>query len=473
MRNLAVCLWALALTTPGLRAAPTFTEILGRPTGHSVTVNARADASLELYFEYGTVPSLYIAQTDARTAAAGQPVEVLLDGLGPDTRYCYRMRYRPAGSAGDFEAGPEHSFTTRRAPGSTFVFAAQGDSHPERPGNMFNADLYIRTMKAVAAEQPDFYLTSGDDFSIDSLRTVNRDTVTGVYTLQIPYFALMAHSTPLFLVNGNHEQAARYLLDGTPESPAVWAQNARNRYFPQPAPDGFYTGNEEDVPHIGLLRNYYAWEWGDALFVTIDPYWSSPVPVDNVFGVDSHDPAGNGKAPNKWDITHGDAQYQWLKRTLEQSNARWKFVFAHHVLGTGRGGVEVARQFEWGGDNANGSNGFPANRPGWPTPIHQLMAANRVTIFFQGHDHLFAHQQLDGVTYQSLPNPADNTYTAFNEDAYKTGETFPNAGYVRVTVGPEAVKVDYIRMFLPKDEKPPERVSGMVQFSYTIPGDSR
>ena len=71
--------------------------------------------------------------------------------------------------------------------------------------------------------------------------------------------------------------------------------------------------------------------------------------------------------------------------------------------------------------------------------------------------------------YQELPNPADFTYTAFNEDAYRTGETFPNSGYVKVTVGPQQVHVEYIRMFLPQDEQPPALVSGMVQFAYTIP----
>jgi hypothetical protein len=77
-------------------------------------------------------------------------------------------------------------------------------------------------------------------------------------------------------VNGNHEQAARYLLDGTPDNVAVWAQNARNAYYAEPAPDGvFYTGNVEQIPFInGPLRNYYAWTWGNALFVVIDPYWS-------------------------------------------------------------------------------------------------------------------------------------------------------------------------------------------------------
>lgn len=101
-------------------------------------------------------------------------------------------------------------------------------------------------------------------------------------------------------------------------------------------------------------------------------------------------------------------------------------------------------------------------------PIHQLMVANNVTIFFQGHDHLFARQQLDGITYQSLPNPADNTYTAFNADAFKSGDIYPNSGYVKVTVAPSSVTVDYIRVFLPQDEEPPQTFSGMTQFSYTI-----
>ena len=96
-----------------------------------------------------------------------------------------------------------------------------------------------------------------------------------------------------------------------------------------------YTGGT-----LGMLEDYYAWEWGDALFVVIDPYWSSPVAVDTVFGQSGD--AGNGaRTTNKWEVTHGDDQYFWLKRTLEESRAKWKFVFAHHLLGGGRGAVEL------------------------------------------------------------------------------------------------------------------------------------
>jgi hypothetical protein len=445
---------------------PPVTEILGRPTHSSIVLNVRSDSAIEAYVEFGRTPGRYERSTSPVTVAAGQAVEVLMDGLVADTRYYYRLQRRPAGT-GPYTAGLEHRFMTQRSPGSTFTFALQGDSHPERAGNMFNSDLYVRTLRAVAADGPDFYITSGDDFSVDTLRTVNQGTVTERYTLQVPYLSIVGQSSPLFLVNGNHEQAARYLLDGSPNNVAVWAQNARNRYFPQPAPDGFYSGNTEVVPHIGLLRNYYAWEWGDALFVVIDPYWSSPVAVDTVFG-QAGDAGNNGRTTNKWDITHGDDQYFWLKRTLEQSRAKWKFVFAHHVMGGGRGAVELVDDYEWGGRNRNGSPGFPQNRPTWPAPIHQLMVANGVTIFFQAHDHLFVRQERDGLIYQELPNPADNTYTAFNADAYTSGDKFPNSGYVKVSVSPQQVKVDYVREYLPRDEAAPDRLSGTVQFSYTV-----
>lgn len=185
-------LFPILLLLPVMRAwpAPAVTEILGRPTESSVTVNARADAALELYFEYDASPGEYNSRTTAATAAAGVPVEQLLDGLLPNTRYYYRMRYRGAASADAFTAGTEHSFHTQRAPGSTYTFCIQGDSHPER-ASQFDSALYLRTLQTVAADRPDFYLMIGDDFSVDTLKTLNAATVAERYTLQLPYLGLV------------------------------------------------------------------------------------------------------------------------------------------------------------------------------------------------------------------------------------------------------------------------------------------
>ncbi len=456
----------LLLTAVGVirsQTAETFPGFinLGRPTDRSMTINITYPMDLAFqYLEYGEQPDALSRQTAVRQGIrANQPCQEVLSDLAPNRHYYYRVRHKKQ-AQDSYSSSEVFTFHTQRAPGSTFRFCIQGDSHPER-ASQFDAELYRRTLRTAAADQPDFFMTIGDDFSVDTLTTVSAATVAERYTIQLPFLGLLAHSAPLFLVNGNHEQAARYLLDGTPNNVAVWAQNARNLYYAQPGPDSFYTGNTEEVPHIGLLRNYFAWEWGDALFVAIDPYWASQVPVDNVFG-------GGPKTPNRWDITHGEAQYRWLKRTLENSKAKWKFVFAHHVVGSGRGAIELAPYFEWGGKNQNDTWGFTANRPGWEMPIHALLVANRVTIFFQGHDHLFVRQQLDGVTYLELPEPADPTYTLWNSDAYTSGDKFSNTGYVRVQVSADQVGVEYIRTFLPKDEKPPALTNGMIQYSTAI-----
>ncbi|MCY2952886.1 MAG: hypothetical protein NTU53_13060 [Planctomycetota bacterium] len=40
-------------------------------------------------------------------------------------------------------------------------------------------------------------------------------------------------------------------------------------------------------------------------------------------------------------------------------------------------------------------------------PIRQLLVQNHVNIAFQGHEHLYAKQDLDGIVYQEVPQPGD------------------------------------------------------------------
>lgn len=324
---------------------------------------------------------------------------------------------------------------------NTFSFGVQGDSHPEREGKMFSSELYKANLQNVVNTKPNFYFLMGDDFSIEKLISSTdrrQESYDQVYLNQKQYLDVL--KMPIYLVNGNHEQEAKYLLDGTNTNPAVLAKNARAKYFTSPGAD---TG-------------YYSFTYGNSLFVVIDYYWHTDTAVDNTAG-------GNGtekKQRDLWNNTIGDEQYLWFKNTLETSTAKYKFVFTHHVLGTGRGGIENAKLYEWGGYNQKGVWEFDKKRPGWELPIHQLMVKNKVTIFFQGHDHLFAHQELDGVVYQEVPNPADDTYTAFNKDAYKSGDVLPNSGFLDVIVSPDNVKVNYI--------KAGQSNNGQSIFSYSI-----
>ena len=443
--------------------------VLGRVSDQSVTVSALAKDTIEGFFEYGTSSDNYSAQTDLFTFAANNPVETVFATLQPNTQYFYRLQFRKPGET-NFTTRPERRFHTQRPTGSTFTFAIQGDSHPERP-QMSEPNLYARTLLNAAKDKPDFYICMGDDFSVAPVQEVDFDSVAARYTLQRPFLGLIAQSAPVFLLNGNHEQASLFNFNQTDErhAVAVHAQNARNQFYPTPAPDKFYSGDTESLPAVGLRKDYCAWTWGDALFVILDNYWHSPAQVDSGF---REQDMGGGKGGGRgqrdwWALTIGDAQYQWFKRTLETSKTKYKFVFAHHVMGSGRGGVDECDLYEWGGRNKRGDYEFKERRPGWELPVHQLMVKHGVTIFFQGHDHLYALQQRDGIIYQEVPMPADHGYQTYNDDRYESGLKLPNSGHLRVTVSPENVKVDYVRSFLPKDETAQSK-TGDIAHSYTV-----
>jgi hypothetical protein len=210
----------------------------------------------------------------------------------------------------------------------------------------------------------------------------------------------------------------------------------RKRFFPNPVPDGFYSGNETKHPDAGLLQNYYSWNWGNALFIVLDPYMFNQ--------------RQRGQRDN-WSRSLGAEQYLWLQRILETSKATFKFVFIHQLVGgleqPGRGGIEAAPFYEWGGKNADGSEGFKEHRPDWVIPIHQLLVKNRVNIVFHGHDHLYAKEKLDGIIYQEVPQPGDPRGGTQNaeEYGYKSGTIIGSSGHLRILVSAGKTTVEYVR----------------------------
>jgi hypothetical protein len=279
----------------------------------------------------------------------------------------------------------------------------------------------------------------------DSSNQIPFDTVAYRCELLRSYYETTCHSVPLFNVIGNHEGESGWYLNGTASNIAVWDNLARKKYFLNPTPDAFYTGDTTNYPFVGLRENYYAWHWGDALFIVLDPYWNTSPKPDSLTG---------------WRWTLGQTQYNWLKSTLENSTARFKFVFAHQLVGgdpDGRGGIEFADRYEWGGNNLDGTPGFAANRPGWYKPIKDLLTENRVNIFFHGHDHFFAKQEKECMIYQECPQPSHPNFMNANQAAgygYLQGQILPNAGHLRVSVDSAGVQVEYVRAYLPVNETP-------------------
>ena len=324
-----------------------YTEILGRPTNSSVTMSILFDQPAEVYWEYGTSSGTFNINTPTYTTLPDTALEADFVNLANDTKYFYRTRFRPHGSSAAFSSGPEHTFHTRRAPGSIFSFAIEADPHLD---TNTNPTAYSLTLQNVLSKSPDFLIDLGDIFMSEKLAVVNQANITSRHLLYRPYFGAVCHSVPLFLVIGNHEGENGWALNGTPNSLPVMAANTRKLYYPNPLPNSFYTGNTKVENFVGLRENYYSWQWGDALFIVLDPYWYTTVKPD-------------------WGWTLGAEQYNWFKNVITQSNAKFKFVFCHQLIGgkgnDGRGGSEFAGFFENGGENADSTQGFAVHRPGW------------------------------------------------------------------------------------------------------------
>lgn len=433
--------------------AQTFNEILGRPTDSAVTMSILFDQDVQVYWEIGTASTVYTITTSTVVANANEPLEFDFLGLLPNTKYYYRTRYRLLTSSGVFNAGAEHTFYTRKPRGTVFNFAVEADPHLDTNCNPASYTLSLQNMLSA---KPDFMIDLGDNFMSEKEPIVNRTTITDRTKLFRPYFGTLCHSAPLFITIGNHEGELGWRLNGTDSSMPVLAANIRKLYYPNPYPNNFYSGNVTLEQYVGLRENYYSWEWGNALFVVIDPYWYTT----------SANRAG-------WGWTLGTTQYNWFKNVIQSSTAKFKFVFCHQLVGgngnDARGGTEYVDYFEMGGKNADSTWGFATKRPGWTEPIHSLLVNNNASIYFHGHDHFYGKQQKDCIIYQEVPQPSSKNINSNLAASYGyiNGVFLPSRGYLNITVGTDSVKVDYVKTYLPNEENA-TRHNKDIAFSYSI-----
>ena len=389
---------------------------------------------------------------------------------------------------------------TARPAGTPFTFVVQADPHLD---NNSDPSVYQLTLQNELQDNPDFMVDLGDTMLTDKLNTSGEPigssgpncgagpTEAGVLAraqLHRSFYDLITGSVPLFLTIGNHEGEWGTDLNGTAQDYAIWDTQYRNMYFPDPAPDSFFSGDSQQYDldgnpctpsqtvtcGLGLRRNYYSWTWGDALFIVLDPFWNQTPDTTTASLGNGQDCCQKGatqttSTPNiqtDWSLTLGDVQYNWLQSTLAASTAKYKFVFSHNLVGGWnyngqgimRGGIEAARYSEWGGYNLDGTYGFTNYRPSMAMPIHQLLMKYNVTAFFHGHDHFYGHQELDGIQYQEVPQPSAKNGT--NEasigaaDGYTHGTILNGRGYLRVKVDPSAgVTTQFVQTWLPAEVK--------------------
>jgi hypothetical protein len=446
-----------------------FDLILGRPTDSSIEVRILHNADGEGHIEYREIGQQSWQSSETIRVASGKPCEIVLKSLTKNTAYQYRWVFQGADRKTSLTS-EEMTFQTQRDPGSRFSFSVTADSHLDENSS---GEVYLQTLNNALSSQPDFHFELGDTFMTG--KYVKPEYSYGQYLAQRYYLSHLCSSAPLFFVMGNHDG------ESNGRNSFQWASSTRKSLFPNPFPNHFYTGNHAKEPDLGFPEDYYAWQWGDAQFIVLDPYRYTVSKRrgggqgKDAGGQGRGGPGGNGQAGSQesnWYWTLGEAQYQWLKAELKKP-AKYRFIFIHHLVGGAvqnqRGGIEVAKLWEWGGHNTQGEYEFDQYRPSWGKPIHQMLVDSGASVVFHGHDHLFVKQDLDGIVYQEVPQPshsrAGNTRTA-SEYGYIAGEIQPSSGYVRVRVDADATRVDYVRTYV--DKAGSETRNGEVTFSYEV-----
>ncbi len=238
----------MGIAAPGLPGtfnvtvpAHDFDLMLARPEKHSVTMCVLAYQDLEGFIAYGTQPGACTVQSPLQQFKKGVPVALVMGALQADTRYYYQFRYRVPGAV-QFTAGPEYTFRTARAPGSSFTFTLTADAHLDEHTS---PAVYRRALDNIRADQPDFHLDLGNLFMTD--KHASRDEAASQYLAQRYYLGQIGAAIPILLAQGTHDGESGKYDDGSENCLAVWSNLLRKRYFPNPV-TGRFLPREQHVP---------------------------------------------------------------------------------------------------------------------------------------------------------------------------------------------------------------------------------
>ena len=360
---------------------------------------------------------------------ASDVAEWRLTGLDAGVSYEYQII--DAGA----EAGSNILYSgrgvTQRPPGQHFAFALLSDTHIGADlsySNQGDAKVLQAVSSELGASAPDFAINLGDvmdfhqfgfndpppDASIARLAYLNYREAWGDTLGTLGHFGVIGNWDG---ENGSFtsEEISR-------------SRSQRLLYLPSPGPTTYPEGGAAD-------HDYYAFSWGDALFVVLNvmSYTKSALLLSTASG-----------HPEDW--TLGTEQLAWLEHTLQGATAKWRFLFIHHAVG-GAAGDEA--------DSIYGRGGGQAAHVGEQATVHQLMLDYGVQVFFYGHDHVFADMVVDGIHY-TTPSNAGAIWT-FAGDQTGYTQYWDQSGWAHVDVTPDELKVEF------------RALGGEQLYGYTLP----
>ncbi|MEN9735964.1 MAG: hypothetical protein RL129_674 [Actinomycetota bacterium] len=397
---------ALASTPIGKAVAvvPVTSKVAGDVSSNSFTVAITASTTVRAYIEYGYGKSTIVGKTAFITVSKGSTQNLTISGLKANSLVYYRVKYA-IGTSLNYASLTQKSLKTAAAQAlSASTFAVQADPHMDENSS---GEVYDGTLKQIVAASPAFLMDLGDIFMVDKLQSKTEANIRARFELMKGYYQKLGN-VPLKICLGNHDGELGYSNFNT--------KKYRKEYFPE---------------QTGELA-YYSFTGPDQLHVVLDP-----------FTYTMKNPTAVG-----WEWTLGKTQYDWLVDTLKNSKEKHKFIYIHHLLvgdPQSRGGVEIAMKNEWGGKNNDGTYGFDTNRPGWGKPIHQLLLDYKVGFVFKGHDHLYVKQELDGIIYQTVPQPSHpGDKINVSQYGYISGKGVGGSGFLKVSTSGNQAKVDFI-----------------------------
>lgn len=424
-------------------------EAVFRPTSTGCTVQWVPNGTVEARVLAASNPDQLVP---VHQLASPNPTEVVVGGFQADSDLYLQCQFRRPPDR-EWIVRPVRRVHTARSPGQAFHVVLIADSHVvehHRDGWLRNLG---RTSAMVLGDRPDFMIFLGDEpcpkRTGDQTGDVSQERAFTRWREWREAWAPVLATVPSFLTLGNHEGECGYHQVFWRYSDTTylqrWATIARKRYCLNPLSDTYPEGGENegwigegaDQGNRSPLQNYFAWTWGDALFVVLD--------VGRYTNV-------RGKAPAKvkeW--TLGPAQLQWLEQVLTTSRARWKFVAGHHLVGGYAWNSSGVRH----GQHVYGRGGGRYARVGEQARITDIMKRAGAKFFLYGHDHVFAHQQAEGIHFvctarPTLLNPkwwsAPGWKEAYGDAAARNPHDFYGAiGYTRLTISPQRVQFEFIR----------------------------
>ena len=354
------------------------------------------------------------------TFPASDTAQWQLEGLLAASRYEYLVAARDADGETNLYLG---SVITTRAPGTSFTAALITDSHIQPrevpPGDVSTTGSMEPTLALVArdveAAHPDFVLNLGDILDFHPFGFNDPPPNASWARLgYLNYRRLLSTSignAAHFGVIGNWDgESGCNTLEEIERS-----RSQRLIYEPNPGPETYPEGGSPN-------QDYYAFTWGDALFVVLNVMTYTPT---------CHLLNREPGLPDDW--TLGSAQLDWLRSTLQNATSKWRFTFIHHTVG-GKAGDDT--------NSAYGRGGGQAAYVGEQAIVHQMLLDYGVQIFFYAHDHVFTDMTVDGVHY-TLPGSAG---APWHFDTSETGyaDYFPVSGFAKLDVSPDSVNVAFV-----------------------------